>query len=226
MQGAYTWSKAIDDFGGAFTTVTANTWVQDSFNMRGERAESEGSVAHKLVVSAAYSLPFGRGRTLLPGARGVLGGIVGGWSTNGMMVIQSGFPMQLSSIGNPFISVGKLRPNSTGASAHLDGRIQDRLNRYFDTSAFTIPEPYTIGNVSRTLSDVRTPPLFRINTTLLKTFVLTERLKAELSGQAINLTNTPYFQPNIGSQLGTSTFGVISASNGGRGLQFKLRLLF
>jgi hypothetical protein len=76
------------------------------------------------------------------------------------------------------------------------------------------------------LSDVRTPPLFRINTTLLKTFVLTERLKAELSGQAINLTNTPYFQPNIGSQLGTSTFGVISASNGGRGLQFKLRLLF
>ncbi len=114
LQGAYTWGKLIDDFGGDFTTVTSNVRVQDNHNLRGERSESEGSVAHKVVLAGAYDLPFGRGRAYLSGLRGVPELLFGGWSASGILNAQSGFPMHLQSIGNPNIGIGKLRPNSVG----------------------------------------------------------------------------------------------------------------
>lgn len=35
--------------------------------------------------------------------------------------------------------------------------MESRLNRYFDISQFTIPAPFTFGNMSRTLPDVSSP---------------------------------------------------------------------
>jgi hypothetical protein len=42
------------------------------------------------------------------------------------------------------------------ASARNFG-ISQRLNEYFNTSVFSQPAPFTLGNVGRTLPDVRAP---------------------------------------------------------------------
>ena len=51
----------------------------------------------------------------------------------------------------------RLPAEQHGKSARLSGDTVDRLNRYFDASAFTQPAPFTFGNVARTLPDARAP---------------------------------------------------------------------
>ena len=103
--------------------------------------------------------------------------------------------------------------------------MQSRLNRYFDTSQFTIPAPFTFGNVSRTLPDVRSPGRRNYDLALQKQFAATERVSVLFRAEAFNLTNTPYFFAP-GTALGSTSFGVISASSGERQVQLALKVLF
>ena len=49
------------------------------------------------------------------------------------------------------------RPDNNGHSAYLPGGVEDKLDKYFDTSVFSQPVAYTFGNTGRTLPDVRGP---------------------------------------------------------------------
>ena len=71
--------------------------------------------------------------------------------------------------------------------------MQDRLNRYFDTSVFSQPATYTLGNVSRTLPDVRSPGLRNFDISLFKDFKLRESLVLEFRAESFNALNTPQF---------------------------------
>jgi len=44
------------------------------------------------AVTATYELPFGHGRRFLGGEGGVRGQVVGGWTINNIVTLQSGFP--------------------------------------------------------------------------------------------------------------------------------------
>jgi hypothetical protein len=61
-------------------------------------------------------------------------------------------------IREPGVAPAKsLRPNNNGRGSKLDGNIESRLTRYFNTSAFSHPAPFTFGNMGRTLPHVRGP---------------------------------------------------------------------
>ena len=53
------------------------------------------------------------------------------------------------------------------------GPVDERLNGYFSTSAFTQPAPYTIGNVSRALPDVRGDGMGNWDFSLFKNYRVT-----------------------------------------------------
>lgn len=223
---AYTNSKLIDDGSGRIFGETAFTPpVQNEYNRRAERSLSEGDISQRLVISHTIDLPIGRNRLLFGHAAGPLEWIVGGWSAAGAFTWHTGFPLALTSIGNPGVTASVLRPNSTGKSAKLSGAPQTRLNRYFDTTQFTVPEPFTFGNVARTLPDVRGPSRRNYDLALQKRFPLREPLALLFRAEAFNLTNTPYFF-TPGEALGSATFGVISAASGERTVQFSLKLMF
>jgi hypothetical protein len=170
-------------------------------------------------------LPFGRGKPILGHANTFLNSLIGGWSADGTAIFTTGYPLSLSSTGDSGTYSGVLRPNSTGKSAELSGSVESRLNEYFDIAQFTIPAPYTFGNVSRTLPDVRGPGRQNYDLALAKSFVIHEGVSALFRAEAFNLTNTPYFY-GPGTALGSGTFGVISASSGERQVQFALKILF
>jgi hypothetical protein len=158
--GAYTWAKLISD------TDTLTAWlepngglgVQNFNNIALEKSLANYDVAHRLVISYNLDLPVGKGQPILPNLTGAGGKIVSGWSFHGATAFQTGTPLNLSTAVNNTNSFGGgSRPNSTGTSARLSGAAQQRLNRWFDTSAFTLPPPFTFGNVARTLPDTRTP---------------------------------------------------------------------
>ncbi|MBA3440818.1 MAG: TonB-dependent receptor [Pyrinomonadaceae bacterium] len=223
---AYTGSKLIDNSSGRVFGVTQfNPPVQNAYDLSAERSLSEADVARRLVFSHTLELPIGRGRALFGNSSGFVDKLIGGWSLSGIATIHSGYPLALTSNGNSGVFGGVLRPNSIGRSAGLTGPVESRLTKFFDTSAFTIPAPFTFGNTSRTLPDVRGPGRRNYDLTLSKTFPIKEPVSLLFRAEAFNLTNTPYFF-NPGTNLGAANFGVISAASGERQVQFTLKLLF
>lgn len=222
----YTNSKLIDNGSGRVFGETAFVPpIQNIYNLAAERSLSEGDVSQRLVISHTVELPFGRGRAVLADAPAALNWLAGGWSATGAFSWNTGFPLALTSTGNSGVGSAVLRPNSTGKSANLGGSPQSRLNRYFDTAQFTVPPPFTFGNVARTLPDVRGPSRLNYNLAVQKSFPVRERFSVLFRAEAFNLTNTPYFL-TPGESLGSPAFGVINSASGERQVQFSLKVLF
>ena len=226
---AYTRGKVIDEASARIFGVNLAVTPQNNYNLRAERALSEGDVRSRFVLNHTVDLPFGRGQRMLSNAPRVLDYLVGGWSASGQLTLVSGFPLALASTGNSGVFSGRLRPNTTGKSAELTGPIQQRLNRYFDTAQFSIPAAFTFGNLGRTLN-VRGPGLAGYDIALSKRFVVREPVSLLFRAEAFNLTNTPFFGGantpfgNPGQTLGNPDFGVISAARNERQFQFSLKV--
>jgi hypothetical protein len=235
---AYTWSKSIDDTSTSGTGLTGPyAYMQNYHNRQAERSLSVYDVTHRLVMSGTFELPFGRGKAVGSNMPGALDAILGGWQLNGIATFASGFPLILTSSVNTSNSMGEMfgagapgngvqRPNNIGRSAKLSGPVVDRLTRYFDTTVFTQPPPFTFGNTPRTLPDVRSPSAKNLDLSLFKNFRLGESLLLQFRAEAFNATNTPIFG-NPGTVFGTQAFGVInSQGNSPRQVQLALRLAF
>ena len=224
---SYTGGKSIDDSSSNNTgNFNGNGTQQDYNNRHGDRSLSTFDVSRRFVASLTYNLPFGRGRQFGADWNGLTDAFAGGWQVNGIFSWQNGNPLALSASNVANIFNPGERPNSNGQNASLGGSVESRLNRYFNTALFSQPAPYTLGNVSRTLPDVRTPPARNLDMSLFKNFTLGEHLTMEFRVEAFNAFNTPVFGgPN--TSVTSSSFGVItSQANAARQLQVGLKLLF
>ncbi len=222
---SYTSAKQIDDY-SFIAQVGRNAPHQNIYDRKSDRAVSANDISQRMVLSAVYELPFGRNRRIGGGwSRGV-DAVLGGWQLNGIATLQTGFALALTTQNTSNSGSQTLRPNSNGKSAKLDGSIHSRLDRFFDTSVFSQPAPYTFGNTGRTLPDVRGPGNRNLDFSLFKNFRIGERAGVQFRAEAFNLTNTVQFGlPNQG--LNSPQFGVISnQANAPRQLQFGLKLLF
>lgn len=235
---SYTVAKLISD------TDTLTGWLEsaggtqwgdsNSNNIRGERSLTAFDVPQRLVISYVLDLPVGKGKKFANKVGAVGDKIISGWGINGITTFQSGFPLQLGAdnLSNSF--GGFSRPVSTGKSARLTGRAQDRLNEWFDTAQFLPPEPFTFGNVSRSLPDVRTHGISNFDFAAFKNtnFGPDGRFGVQFRTEFFNLFNRTQFgypntgccKPPIGSN---SSFGVVSSqANFPRLVQFALRFVF
>ncbi len=212
--------KALVDFGDYVQSPGVQNW----YNLRAERSLSEFDVSQSLALSYVVDLPFGPGKLLASQARGIAARMIGGWRVGGITTYRTGIPLALTAavtgIGN--------RPNSTGKSARIDGGRSrgEAISRWFDTSAFSTPAPFTLGNVSRTLPDVRAPSYTNVDLSLMKDTRLKENLRLEFRAEAFNLLNTPAFwKPN--TAFASLQFGQINQTYGlPRVVQFSLKILF
>ncbi|MBC7926501.1 MAG: TonB-dependent receptor [Bryobacteraceae bacterium] len=228
--GSYTWSKLISD------TDTLTGWlepgggaggVQDNYNIRAERSLALYDTPHRAVISYIVDLPFGKGQPIGGDVTGVMDRLISGWGINGVTTFQSGTPMPIGVAVNTTNSFGGgQRPNRTGVSAERDGSAQERLNGWFNTAAFSLPTPFTFGNSSRTLPDVRSHGIANYDLTVFKNTAITERVGLQFRTEIFNLFNRVRFG-YPGTALGNPQFGVISGQyNDPRLVQFAIRLIF
>ena len=212
----YTISKLIDDSSfssGNVAFLGGTTSVQNYKNLRLERSVSSMDVPQRLVLSFAYELPFGRGRTFGTNLAKPVNAVLGGWSVDGLLTFSKGYPI-VPSLQGGVLWEGTQRPNLIGDPS-TTGSVESRINSYFNTAAFSRPAPDTFGTAPRTLN-YRTPGIKNADMSLLKNFNFTESKRLQLRMEAFNVTNTVTFgTPN--STYGSSSFGVISGYAGGRG---------
>jgi len=120
-----------------------------------------------------------------------------------------------------FLTCDCLQPISLGCAPALaqpsflrkDFSIADpvdrRLGRYFDTSVFSQPPPFTFGNLAERLPDIRNDGQRNFDLSVIKEFRPVEKLRAEFRLELLNAFNTPRFgTPN--TSVTSSSFGVIT----------------
>jgi hypothetical protein len=141
---------------------------------------------------------------------------LGGWDTNTIVRLQSGFPVNVS---RPAV----LAP---GADPRVDN---PTVQQWFNTSVITNAGAYSFGNMGRQIPHVRSDMLQNVD------FVLVKNIKAELKNHAIttqlraesyNFFNHPQFSAPNGSPT-SANFGTITTqANRPRAFQFAVKIKF
>jgi Carboxypeptidase regulatory-like domain/TonB dependent receptor len=247
LEASFTWSKSIDDSSMYDTNVAwlanygpeAGWAVQNPNDVESERSLSTFDIPAMLKFSYSYDLPLGRGKAFGGDMPRWLDGIIGGWKTNGIWQIRSGWPLQffVSGGGVPLPTYGPQRPNFVGKPQRNYGSDSVWVNNFFSNASNTDPNstvqapgPFTLGNAPRTTADVRSPRGFFSDLSLGKQFLLSnahEGIHLEMRLEAENAFNHPVFgTPDTG--IGDGNFGVISylANPGPRQCQLVLKLTF
>ena len=207
IQGAYTYSHAIDDASDPLNPAAGNgNFPVNSFNLRAERGNSDFDVRQRGVINYIYQPNIGRGRGHF--SEGLLGRVLEGWELTGITTIQSGHPFDIfgvldtqhTGIADRATIIGNPRQPS-GAGRTATGPA---------LSAFTEGAFGTASNLGR--NTFYGPGIVNFDTSLAKNTAITERLKFELRLEAYNLFNRPQFaQP--GNNLGNpGTFGFSTAT--------------
>jgi hypothetical protein len=89
VQGAYTWSHAIDDSNDPIVPGGAGvSFVRNPLNPGQDRGNSDHDIRHVGVINYIYELPFGRGKSIA--SQGILGRVLEGFQLSGVVTMQSG----------------------------------------------------------------------------------------------------------------------------------------
>jgi hypothetical protein len=224
---SYNLSKMINSGASSNQGSSANPdYRVGRLDQRGERSLDENDIPHRLVVSAVYELPMGPGKPWLQ--QGVAAALLGGWQLNGIYTYESGGPLVIRGANN---FTGINRPNLVGDPNLPDS--ERSAARWFNTAAFANPPSWTIGNVPRTMPNLRGPAYNNLDMSVFRNIRITEGLKLEFRAEAFNALNTVVlnnpntsFTPNAAGVNTNPNFGKITTSTNARRLQFGLRLVF
>jgi hypothetical protein len=219
FEASYVWSKTMDQ---------GEESVQSHYRMEYEKAVAVRDIPHRLVVSYLYELPFGKGRRIFADANPFTNALIGGWQFNGISTIQTGTPVRMTAANTAGTFADVVYANNNGRSGRISGSAYDRLNRWFDTSAFSQPDPFTFGNASPRINDIRTHYSNNSDLSLFKEFraLPGERVRIQFRAEALNALNRVQFSaPN--TTVTNVAFGrVVSQANSPRQVQFGLKLLW
>ncbi|MBI3210247.1 MAG: carboxypeptidase regulatory-like domain-containing protein [Candidatus Solibacter usitatus] len=235
LTAAYTFSKWIDNI--LFTGADDATWgdndgLQNIYDLRNERSLSTNHIPHRLVLSPIWELPFGKGKPMA-NAGGWADWLIGGWQVSTIATMQAGsmFGTTVTNGARDILgdaATGRvLRPNLSANPNVVDGKGQPAQGQrgiaWFNPAVFSTPARFTPGNAARTI--IQAPGLVNFDFAMMKNFRLKERYRLQFRWEAFNATNTPFFEV-LGDVVGQGNFGVATAGNSKREMQFALKLYF
>ncbi len=210
LQLAYTYSKAMQ------ATEFLNPTDAGPY-----RSISDLDRTHHLVVSSIWDLPFGRGRRLGGQMPRALDFIAGGWQWNAVVQRQSGPPLAFGDVWTLFTG------NPNDVVLPKDKRSPDHW--------FNVNAGFNKNSAQALASNIRVSPLrfsgvrgdgqARWDFSMIKKFVIHERVQLQYRAECINAWNHPNLStPNTTPTSGT--FGTITGQDVPRLWQMSLTLKF
>jgi carboxypeptidase family protein len=140
LQASYTFSKSIDD-GSAYLGSGDFSQDRQPYGITKERALSAFDIRQSMYFNFTYDVPVPKGWS------GVAGAALGGWSTSGVLRLNSGGPISIIA-ASPRVTLGGVQYNFTnvsgpsvdlvagGKSNSVDARNADK---YFDVGQYNYP---------------------------------------------------------------------------------------
>ncbi|MFV0389543.1 MAG: carboxypeptidase regulatory-like domain-containing protein [Pyrinomonadaceae bacterium] len=222
---AFTAGNSMDYYSGAAVNELTNM-PGDQWNWRSNYGPSDFNRKLRFVFSGTYMLPKFVDNT--NAARWLLND----WQVAGIGVWQSGLPFSvIDSNGTSIVQRANFATSFNG-DYEGSGAVSDRLNRYFNTSAFgfsrlgfaTFDPSNPFGNTWRNM--LTGPTQKNLDVSFVKFIPFSEKIRGEFRAEFFNAFNWVNYA-NPGSTIGTSGFGKItSASSGPRTIQFGFKLGF
>jgi hypothetical protein len=207
---SYTWSSSEDT---AFI-------LHPAFETRAPSIGKAIDVPHNFVLSFAYELPFGAGKTFMSDASGVVQKLVEGWAINGITMFQSGQPLNIR------LASSQLNTGTDNWANVTCGDIgtPELVTQWFDTSCFATPPNFEFGNYE--IGQVRGPRFVNTDFSFFKRTSLGATRSIEFRLEVFNLFNKAHFS-NPNDRLGNAAFGRISSTRfPSREIQLGARFLF
>jgi hypothetical protein len=168
---------------------------------------------HSLRMAGVWELPFGKGRQFLNNSGGAVDFILGGWATSHILLWS----------GGNLISFQDRPAEVTG-----DPRQNVPSGAWFNPAVFKVLPAYTQRTNDWYYGGLRGPRFWSLDSTLVKYFPITERMKVEIRFEFYNMPN--HFIPSdpdttVGSgTMGRSTW--VYGGNYGREVQYTARFHF
>jgi len=216
---SYTFSKALHDMNSVLTNAGGG---QDPDNRAAEWGPSDFDRTHAFTASWIWEIPSGRFR------RGPASVLFHGWQANGIWSMYSGAPLQLAASVDRSLRAHPNRPNRLrDARLPEDRSRNDRINQYFDRSAYAAQPLGEFGSAPRADGQLKGPGDITVTMGIQKNFRgLGERHRLQFRSEFFNLFNRPNFGlpgTNIDSP---GNYGRITGAADGRIIQFALKYLF
>jgi hypothetical protein len=229
IKGAYTFSHAIDDASDPLVPTQGNqSFPRDSFDLRGERGDSDLDVTQRLVMDYTWDLPYGPGHA--HSGSGLVARILGDWQLGGITTFSSGLPFDIFTDVDTAHTGQAQRPdyNPNGSPVPVrDIETQTGPN----IGLFSIPAWGGGGDLGR--NHFRGPGINDWDAVATKRFQIYDRFGLDIRMEFYNLFNRVQFgQPdNLVQDTGTfgqstSQVGRPDGTTGARQIQFGMKLRF
>ncbi len=200
----------------------ANGYNLDPANINQYYGPTQQDIAHIFNAQLRQDLPFGRGQRFLGNANRVVDALLGGWQYSSLIHVRSGTRFDVIANDSTSLNNGQTnRPDRVG-----NGKINNpTVSKWFDTNAFVIhttPMTYGTSGVNPLHADGEQ----QLDSSLSKTFHLTERQQVLFRTDVFNTFNHPNFAApdNV---VGDSAEGQVSSTAiDNRRLQVALRYSF
>lgn len=244
----YTWSQCRTDAVDVLNSTAISgrgTSRLPGVGIRGDTGLCDFDIRHVFHLSGIYELPVGHGKRFLAKASGIANALLGGWSMNWILPLETGqpgtVPCAIATTSGFGCYANKVPGQSVTGGVH-------NVDHFLNPAAFTTPPlATTIGQsddrpLGGSPSQFAGPGFHRLDFSLFKVFAVSERTRLEFRSEIFNLTNTPNFSlPGFGNNgvsgapgaldyTNTSNFGKINSTRDGqndqRELQFALKLSF
>ncbi|MFZ1014121.1 MAG: carboxypeptidase regulatory-like domain-containing protein [Terracidiphilus sp.] len=234
LRGVYTWSKTLDDGDSLNATAAGNApgLVSNPFNLKADWGPATYDARNVGVIDGTYQLPFGHGRRFLNHGGAASSAILGGWTANSVVTLQSGYPFTPELSYNPSNNGDTKNPVRPFVNPSFAGPvIEGKPSEWYNPAAFLAPPTGSgfYGNLRR--DSLSGPGIATWDFSMLKDTAIHERLNLQFRTELFNILNRANFNtPNlvVFTPSGVSpTAGIVtSTSTTSRQMQFALKLLW
>jgi hypothetical protein len=219
----YVYAKNIDDGSITITQGGDNDMTQDPDDRKAERGLSNYDLRHYFVTYLTYDVPALGGPSWLGR----------GWQLNAISALASGNPFSVL-VGfdraRAKFQAGTSPQRPDLASGSSNNPTLGGPDRYFDPTAFLLPQAGFYGNLGR--NTLIGPGLFNVDLSVNKRFQLSEGVSLQFRTEMFNSVNHPNFaipsQRTVFSSSGPvgSVGRITSTLTSARQLQLGIKLVF
>ncbi|MFN7923673.1 MAG: carboxypeptidase regulatory-like domain-containing protein [Bryobacteraceae bacterium] len=234
FNGAFTYQRGMAiAYGANEGAGFGQNVVQNPRNRLADYGRSNIDQRLRFVWSSIYELPWLR---KAPGLKGL---VLGGWSLNGIVVLQSGLPVTINQNGDSHNTGAQSNPRPHVVAGAVSPRVlPDRsVTRWFNTAAYVRSKyegstgeglflPGTLGYGNVGTGTLEAPATKTLDFALFKEFRIKEGHNVQFRWESFNFFNTPQFSAPDRT-LGSATFGQITSTVvNNREMQFGLKYRF
>jgi hypothetical protein len=200
------WMKTIDNASGG---TSGTPGPSNPFNLNTSRAVADFDQAMRFTASVNYMLPHFN-------LHNVANAVANGWQINGILTMQSGLPINITSgVDNSISGVGADCADFVPGVSPKRPSGANKITTWFNPAAFQKNAVGTFGNVPRNY--LRGPGYNNLDLSVFKDIGGEHRIHGQFQAQAFNAFNHTNLGNPGSTASNTGTLGVITSTSSSTG---------